>query len=298
MVVFSKTTSSTPYFLHVENTLAQVGSDLEVYPTRFNKYYLVAYGIVGETMDLDPNKTYDYHTAFDIQLTKVVYNVDLNMNWRKILNIALDKNSSNSAATVKLVTDLEAKLGPFTKNVYWEIFEEFYDFGDASNYKLTIGASGITFTGINPNITFPQKNIIHVQEGGLRLQNQTLDLSLFSKMNFTIRVVMQLWLNRSMSIKTIIDTGIYERPHLIYEHTTKSLKLQTTGYDETSITLLNSFSGKRVVFWLTKKTRGPSVVITLIRPKQKKRFGRSKSRINITTIDIGDIKRHTNTLRN
>ena len=80
-------------------------------------------------MDLDPNKTYDYHTAFDIQPTKVVYNVDLNM---KILNIALDKNRSNSAATVKMVSDLETKLGPYTKNsVCREIFEEFYDFSDA-----------------------------------------------------------------------------------------------------------------------------------------------------------------------
>ena len=58
---------------------------------------------------------------------------------------------------------------------------------------------------------------------------------------------MQLWLNRSTSIKTYIDDGSYEKPHLTYEHTAKKLKLQTTGYDETSITLLNSFNGKRVV---------------------------------------------------
>ena len=62
-------------------------------------------------------------------------------------------------------------------------------------------------SGLNPNITFPQ--------------NETLDLSLFSKINFTISVVMQLWLNRCMSIKTYIDVGSYEKPHLIYEHTTK-----------------------------------------------------------------------------
>ena len=90
------------------------------------------YGILGETMDLDPNKTYDYHTAFDIQPTKVFYNVDLNMNRTKILNIALDKNRSNSAATVKMVSDLETKLGPYTKNsVCREMFEEFCDFSDA-----------------------------------------------------------------------------------------------------------------------------------------------------------------------
>ena len=43
VVVFSKTASSTPYFLHVENTMAQVGTDLNVYPTNFNKYYLLVY---------------------------------------------------------------------------------------------------------------------------------------------------------------------------------------------------------------------------------------------------------------
>ena len=127
------------------------------------------------------------------------------MNRKKVLNIALDKNIGNSAATVKMVSDLETKLAPYTKNnVYREIFEEFYDFSDASKYKLTSGSSSITFTGISPNITFPQMNIANVWEGGLRLKNQTLDLSLFSKRDFTVCVVMQSWLNTSMSIKTFI----------------------------------------------------------------------------------------------
>ena len=126
LVVFSKTVSSTPYFLHVGNTMAQFGSDLGVYPTRFTKYYLIAYGILGETMDLDPNKTFDFQTAFDIQPTKVVYNMDLDMNRKKILNIAPDKNRNNSAATVKMVSDVEKKLGPYTKNnVYREILKNF-----------------------------------------------------------------------------------------------------------------------------------------------------------------------------
>ena len=54
----------------------------------------------------------------------------------------------------------------------------------------------------------------------------------------------------------IIDDGSYGKPHLIYEHTTKRLKLQNTGYAETYMTLPNSFNGKRVVFSLTKKGRG------------------------------------------
>ena len=83
LVTFSKTASSTPYFLHIQDIMAQVGTDLGTYPTNFNEYYLIAYGIFCETTDLDPNRTYDYHTAFDIKPTEVVYNVDLDITERK-----------------------------------------------------------------------------------------------------------------------------------------------------------------------------------------------------------------------
>ena len=133
VIIFSKTASSTPYFLHVQNIMAQAGIDLNTYPTNFDRYYLIVYGILGETMDLDPNKTYDYHTAFDIKPTEVVYNVDLDMNRKKILNIVPDKTRNNSAATLKMVKELY----PYTKNnVYREIFEEFYDVSDVGNYKM------------------------------------------------------------------------------------------------------------------------------------------------------------------
>ena len=51
-----------------------------------------------------------------------------------------------------------------------------------------------------------------------------------------------------------------------YDKTTKKLKLQTNGLrvgttNETSITLLNSFNGKRVVFWLTKKGTGATATV-------------------------------------
>ena len=57
-----------------------------------------------------------------------------------------------------------------------------------------------------------------------------------------------------------------EKPHLIYDKTTKKLKLQTNGLrdgstNETSITLLNSFNGKRVVFWRTKKGTGSDLTV-------------------------------------
>ena len=127
VVTFSKTASSTPYFLHIQNIMAQAGTDLNTYPTNFEKYYLIAYGIFGETMDLDPNKTYDYHTAFDIQPTRVVYNVDLDMNRKKILNIAPDKSCNNSAATVRMVKDVESLI---SKSLYEEIFDQVFDISD------------------------------------------------------------------------------------------------------------------------------------------------------------------------
>ena len=76
---------------------------------------------------------------------------------------------------------------------------------------------------------------------------------------------MQLWLNRSMYIKTFMINEAHEKPHLIYDKTTKKLKLQTNGLragsnNETSITMLDIFNGKRVVFWLTKKGTGTPTV--------------------------------------
>ena len=148
-------------------------------------------------------------------------------------------------------------MSPHTKNnAYREIFEEFYDLSDASNYKITTGVSGIMVSGIQPNIYFPRMDVANIWEGGLTIKNTTLSLELFSKRSFTLCVVMQLWLNRSFSIKTLMSNGAYEKPHLIYDKTTKKLKLQSNGHgsaNETSIILLNSSNGKRVVFWLTKK---------------------------------------------
>ena len=258
--------SGTFYGLDLYVNIPQTGIDLNTYPKNWTNNWMIAYGVFGKVSSIEPQKTYDYHTAFDIKPTEVVYNVNLDMNRKKILNIALDKTKNNSAATVKMVKDLETKLSPHTKNnVYREIFEEFYDLSDAGIYKIQTRPSGVVFIGFLPNIYFASMFIANIEEGGLRIQNKPISLRLFGKKSFTLCLVMQLWLNRKMYIKTFMRDGADEKPHLIYDKTTKKLKLQTNGLtgstNETSITVPNSFNGKRVVFWLTKKGTGGNFTV-------------------------------------
>ena len=114
IVNFRKLSSGNKFFLHIVNSIPQDGTDLAVYPRQFSGVYMITYGIVGTVSNIDPDKVYDYHTAFDIHPTQVEYNVDINANNKKILNIALDRNSNNSAATVAMVKELI----PFTK-IFW-----------------------------------------------------------------------------------------------------------------------------------------------------------------------------------
>ena len=79
IVNFKKFSSGNKFFLHILINIPQAGTDLAVYPRQF-----FAYGIVGTTSNLNPDKVYDYHTAFYIKPTEVVYNVDINANQKAI----------------------------------------------------------------------------------------------------------------------------------------------------------------------------------------------------------------------
>ena len=79
------------YSLQLHVNIPQVGNDLSTYPANWTRNWIIAYGVFGKVSSVDPQKPYDYHTAFDIKPTEVVYNVDLDMNRQKILNIAPDK---------------------------------------------------------------------------------------------------------------------------------------------------------------------------------------------------------------
>ena len=178
IVNFRKLSSGNKFFLHIVNSIPQDGTDLAVYPRQFSGVYMITYGIVGTVSNIDPDKVYDYHTAFDIHPTQVVYNVDINASNKKILNIALDRNSNNSAATVGKVKEIH----PFTTNIlYRKYFEEVYDFTDANIYGLSRGSSGVVFNSLdsitgNPtrNIGIPNRTIDDIREDGLNVNSYVI----------------------------------------------------------------------------------------------------------------------------
>ena len=174
IVNFRKLSSGNKFFLHILVNIPQDGTDLAVYPRQFSGVYIITYGIVGTFSNIDPDKVYDYHTAFDIHPTQVVYNVDINANNKKILNIALDRDSNNSAATVAMVKELI----PFTKNIlYRKYFEEYYDLSDANIYGINIGSSGVIINSLKPNITIPNKDLSNIKEDGLNVNSYNITFS-------------------------------------------------------------------------------------------------------------------------
>ena len=58
--------------------------------------------------------------------------------------MSLDTNDNNSAAKVRMAKDLEIKVYPYITNyAYREIFEDFYDSIDTTQFNLIDGASSL-----------------------------------------------------------------------------------------------------------------------------------------------------------
>ena len=181
IINFRKLSSGNRFFLHVSVNIPQSGTDLAAYPRQFTGVYMIAYGIVGTFSNIDPDKVYDYHKAFEIAPTEVKYNVDVNMNQKVIKNIKLDPNDPTSAATMGHIS----AMTKFTKNNLYRIyFEEVFDFTDASNYGLVSGASGVVFNSLISisgdsarNISMPNKTIDYIKKGGLDVGGSNINFS-------------------------------------------------------------------------------------------------------------------------
>ena len=249
IINFRNTAPAHPYFLHILVDIPQVGNDLGVYPKNFTWVYIIAYGVLGRVSDVDADKVYDYHTAFNIKPTEVSFNVDINANQKAIRNIKLKRNSNNSAAAVAMVKELT----PFTKNaLYREYFEQIYDFSDATNYNLTLGVSGVVFTGIKPNLSFKtSKDLSIVNTDGLRLQYKYFDVVIPNKPNFTICLVMKLCLNRNFKILFTINS--VSTKVLSFNKSTKELSLIRNA-GTTKFSIPDLFNGKKIVLWMAENS--------------------------------------------
>ena len=210
---------------------------------------MIAYGIVGTFSNIDPDKVYDYHTAFDIKPTEVVYNVDINANNKKILNINLDRNSNNSAATVAFVKELI----PFTKNaLYKKYFSEFYNFADADSYGINIGSSGVIINSLIPSITLPpNKDLSEIVEKGLNVNGYDVTFSASYSPIDTLCIVFSHWRNRSFSLTKYLSTNNNISVKLSYDKSNNKVTL-TVNKTTQNFTMLSSFNGKIIVLWLAE----------------------------------------------
>ena len=248
IVNFKKLSSGNKFFLHILVNIPQEGTDLGVYPRQFSGVYMIVYGIVGTTSNLDPDKVYDYHTAFDIKPTEVVYNVDINANQKVIKNVKLHKSVGNSVATVAMVKELI----PFTTdNIYRQYFEEIYDFSDASMYGLSRGSLGVIINSLRPNITLPNKDLRNIKKEGLNVNGYDVTFSPSFSSKYTLCIVFYHWRNRSFSLtKRNVSNNVIST-NLNYDETNNSLNLSINRATR-SYSMPSSFNGKKIVLWLTE----------------------------------------------
>ena len=249
VVNFKKLPYGNKFFLHIVNNIPQDGTDLAVYPSQFSGVYIIAYGIVGTVSNIDPDKVYEYHTAFDIHPTEVVYNVDINANQNVIKNIKIDANDNTSVATIGQIKS----MNNFTiNNFYRNIFEEFYDFSDANIYGINIGSSGVIINSLKPNITLPpNKDLSNIKKDGLNVNGYNITFSPSHSSKSTLCIVFYHWRNRNFSLTKYISTNNNMLLKLNYDKTNKSVNL-TVSKTTQSFTMPSDFNGQKIVLWLTE----------------------------------------------
>ena len=106
IVNFRKLSSGNRFFLHILVDILRGGYNLATYPNQFSGVYIIAYGLKGTFSNIDPDKVYDYHTAFDIYPGLVMFNVPPIFNSKKLSHISLDSISDDNFATIKSVKEL------------------------------------------------------------------------------------------------------------------------------------------------------------------------------------------------
>ena len=248
IINFKKLTTGNKFFLHILVNIPNVGNDLNTYPLQFSGVYVIAYGITGKVSNIDPDKVYDYHTAFEIKPFEVKFNDNINANKNKILNIKLDRSKDDSVATVGLIKE----LFPFTKNyVYRFYFDEFYDFSDAYIYNLVKSSSGV-FNSLVPNITFPSKHLSDIRKEGLNITNYTINFNpsrYFT--SYTLCIVFYHWSNRNFALVKKNSQSNQNSLSLTFTKAAGYLTLLSNNKRD-FFSVPSSFDGKKIVLWLAE----------------------------------------------
>ena len=170
---------------------------------------------------------------------------------KKILNIALDRNSNNGAATVGMGKEIH----PFTThNLYRKYFEEVFDFTDANIYGLTRGVSGVVFNSFdsitgNPtrNIAIPKRTIDDIREDGLNVTGYVISFSPTNYISkYSLCIIFYHWRNRNFSLTKKYSNNNNILLKLNYDKTNNSINL-TVSKTTQSFTMPSSFNGRKNV---------------------------------------------------
>ena len=246
IINFRKLSSGNRFFLHISVNIPQAGTDLAVYPRQFSGAYMIAYCIVGTFSNIDPDKVYDYHTAFDILPTEVKFNVDINANQKTIKNIKIDPNDNSRAATIGQIKG----MNNFTvNNIYRQYFEEFYDFSNANIYRLNKGVSGVIINSAQPHNTIPNKDISNINKDGLDINNYKINFLSSYFLTYALCIVFKLKANSDFFLTKYISTNNISLMRLNYSFLSRRLNL-LVGRTRGNIALPSSFNDKTVVLWL------------------------------------------------
>ena len=175
----------------------------------------------------------------------MVYNVDINANNKKILNINLDRNSINSVATVGMVKEL---IPHTVNNLYRKYFEEVFDFTDATNYVLSSGSSGVVFNSLDSitgdptrDIGIPNRSIDDIKKDGLDVFNYVISYNPpIGVSKCSLCIIFYHWRNRNFSLtKKNSSNNILLK--LNYDKTNNKVNL-TVNKTTINITMPSSFN--------------------------------------------------------
>ena len=246
IINFRKLGTGNRFFMHLSVNIPQSGTDLAVYPRQFTGVYMIAYGIVGTFGNIDPDKVYDYHKAFEISPTEVKYNVNVNMNQKSIKNIRLDPSDLTSAATMGQISGL-SKFG--INNVYRTLFSEFYDFSDAQIYGLNQNVYGTIINSAQPNIVIPNKDLASIGTG-LKIINYKINFHPQYSSKYTLAIVFKLKAYKDFYLVKFNSQNKRQLVKINYLPISRSLIL-TIGSANKTINIPSSFNDKTVILWLT-----------------------------------------------